>query len=89
MLNRRGLLTGLVSLIAAPAIVRAASIMPVRAPTLSWGLISDQRLMDDLMYDGSDWDIDGVYDRGQIFEGSMGEYRGIIFRPSALASLRP
>jgi hypothetical protein len=30
-MNRRGFLTGLVSVIAAPAIVRAASIMPVRA----------------------------------------------------------
>jgi hypothetical protein len=33
-LSRRGLLTGLGALIAAPAIVRAASIMPVRAAPL-------------------------------------------------------
>lgn len=31
MLNRRSFLTGLTSLIAAPAIVRVASIMPVKA----------------------------------------------------------
>lgn len=29
-MNRRGLITGLVSLVAAPAIVRATSLMPVR-----------------------------------------------------------
>lgn len=31
MLNRRGLITGLISFVAAPAIVRAASLMPVKA----------------------------------------------------------
>ena len=30
MLNRRGLITGLISLVAAPAIVRASSLMPVK-----------------------------------------------------------
>ena len=30
MINRRGLITGLISLAAAPAIVRASSIMPVK-----------------------------------------------------------
>ena len=30
-LNRRSIITGLISLVAAPAIVRATSIMPVRA----------------------------------------------------------
>ena len=34
MLNRRGLLIGIGALIAAPAIVRVESIMPVRAPRL-------------------------------------------------------
>jgi hypothetical protein len=36
MLDRRSLITGLVSLVAAPAIVRASSLMPVKtlAPTL-------------------------------------------------------
>lgn len=34
MLNRRGLITGLVSFVAAPAIVRAASLMPVKAIVL-------------------------------------------------------
>ena len=31
-LNRRSLITGLISLVAAPAIVRAGSLMPVKAP---------------------------------------------------------
>jgi hypothetical protein len=30
MLNRRGLITGLISLVAAPAIVRASNLMPVK-----------------------------------------------------------
>lgn len=30
MINRRGLITGLISLVAAPAIVRASSLMPVK-----------------------------------------------------------
>ena len=30
MIHRRGLITGLISLVAAPAIVRAASLMPVK-----------------------------------------------------------
>lgn len=30
MINRRGLITGLISLTAAPAIVRASSLMPVK-----------------------------------------------------------
>lgn len=36
MITRRGLITGLVSLMAAPAIVRAASIMPVKAVIHEW-----------------------------------------------------
>lgn len=36
MIHRRGLLTGLISLVAAPAIVRASSLMPVR----SFGIVS-------------------------------------------------
>lgn len=35
MLSRRGLITGLVSLIAAPAIVRVESLMPVKAVPIS------------------------------------------------------
>lgn len=33
-ISRRGLLTGLISVLAAPAIVRASSLMPIRAPKL-------------------------------------------------------
>ena len=35
MTTRRGIITGLVSFMAAPAIVRAASLMPVKAVVLS------------------------------------------------------
>jgi hypothetical protein len=34
LIERRAFLTGLVSLVAAPAIVRAASLMPVRTPAI-------------------------------------------------------
>lgn len=36
MIERRAFLTGLISLVAAPAIVRAGSLMPVKA-NLIWG----------------------------------------------------
>jgi len=36
IITRRGLVTGLVSLIAAPAIVRAGSLMPVHALDPEW-----------------------------------------------------
>lgn len=35
-LSRRGLITGLVSLVAAPAIVRVASLMPVKVMEPTW-----------------------------------------------------
>lgn len=35
MISRRGLITGLISFVAAPAIVRAGSLMPVRRITWS------------------------------------------------------
>ena len=37
-LSRRGLITGLISFVAAPAIVRAASLMPVKALPRSYSL---------------------------------------------------
>ena len=36
MLNRRGLITGLISFVAAPAIVRAASLMPIKVFDKTW-----------------------------------------------------
>lgn len=35
MINRRGLITGLISFVAAPAIVRAGSLMPIKALKLT------------------------------------------------------
>lgn len=41
-MNRRSLITGLISLVAAPAIVRATNIMPVKViETISMRLISE------------------------------------------------
>src|SRR4029077_11589349 len=48
MFTRRSLIVGAASLLAAPAIVRAASLMPVRAYTL-WDSLID---LSDYHYDG-------------------------------------
>jgi hypothetical protein len=43
MLTRRGLITGLISLAAAPAIVRYSSLMPVKSvPIIGWDLASER-----------------------------------------------
>jgi hypothetical protein len=66
LIDRRKLLVGLGSLIAAPAVVRAASLMPVRRPPLIWGPIefSDRLLMED----------------APLFEAGDLVYRGTIIR---------
>jgi hypothetical protein len=43
MIQRRSFLTGLISLVAAPAIVRAGSLMPVRDDRLTVGMIVEAR----------------------------------------------
>ena len=45
MINRRGLITGLVSFIAAPAVVRATSIMPVRSLPVFNGMIEPGQIL--------------------------------------------
>lgn len=55
MLERRGFLTGLISALAAPAIVRAASLMPVRTvlwtpPLLTVTAIPDWEIAGNLTY---------------------------------------
>jgi len=35
MIHRRGFITGLVSLVTAPAIIRASSLMPIRAEVIA------------------------------------------------------
>lgn len=81
LINRRKLLVGLGSLIAAPAVVRAASLMPVRRPPM-WGpiilgtrraLFDDLREMDDLIVNEAFFGL-------PIFQGYVGEFRGIIIR---------
>jgi len=60
-MNRRGFLTGLVSLIAAPAIVRATSLMPIKVLEAEYGLgpmltaIEVQRRINDLTLWRVDW----------------------------------
>lgn len=77
MLSRRGLLTGLGALIAAPAIVRAGSLMPIRRPAL----ITPELILESMLDDLSGWvdDLQIVY-ASPIFEASMGEYGGVIVR---------
>jgi hypothetical protein len=73
MINRRGLLIGLGSLIAAPAVVRAASLMPVRRPALlTWTQISLEDYAKGLQREEI---FDWLHD-GPIFEGMVAEYRG-------------
>jgi hypothetical protein len=66
MLNRRSLITGLISLVAAPAIVRAGSLMPVRsallpavAPRIPLGQIRGGMLKSGevyfVIYNGAEW----------------------------------
>jgi hypothetical protein len=43
LISRRGLITGLASLVAAPAIVRASSLMPVKAIPDEWVFAAHER----------------------------------------------
>jgi hypothetical protein len=50
--SRRGFITGLISLVAAPAIVRAGSLMPVRTmiqPGIRYRAISVEEMIDQMM----------------------------------------
>lgn len=54
MIGRRGFLTGLGALIAAPAIVRASSLMPVKAlvePKAYWGIVHPENFGDLIDFD--------------------------------------
>lgn len=57
-LNRRSLITGMISLVAAPAIVRAGNLMPVKvmaAEPLSWNWEGDTSFnLDDIVQFGKD-----------------------------------
>jgi len=44
-MNRRGFLTGALGLLAAPAIVRASSIMPVSAQPMAWRWVSAEPII--------------------------------------------
>ncbi len=60
-MDRRGFLTGLVSLVAAPAIVRATNLMPIKALEAEYGLgpmltaTDIQRRIDNLLCHRVQW----------------------------------
>jgi hypothetical protein len=63
MLTRRGLITGLISFVAAPAIVRVSSIMPVRPVKFVAGQ-TDQFLKDGIIpFPSTDDLLQEVFDR--------------------------
>lgn len=55
--SRRGLLTGLVSLIAAPAIVGASSLMPISAPRISRVAVVDTISINPIDWDAAYWKV--------------------------------
>jgi hypothetical protein len=58
MLSRRGFFTGLVALVAAPAIVRITSIMPVKAMPILGPVEEEIGITNDFVF------IDGKFQRG-------------------------
>lgn len=58
MIHRRSFITGLVSLVAAPAIVRAGSMMPVRGEVLKPDFVFEVELP--VLSDGAGWRIHGL-----------------------------
>ncbi len=54
MLNRRGLITGLISFVAAPAIVRVSSLMPVKSYDNLWSKITPYSPISDVLIDRLD-----------------------------------
>lgn len=81
MLDRRALLTGLGALIAAPAIVRATSLMPVRAwPVVNWRYPG----WDDPTFRVRDWfdRTDPVlWDVNEVYSGYIRTALGRIHEP--------
>lgn len=93
VMNRRGFLTGLVSALAAPAVVRSGILMPLRgivvpalpnivwsadlAPTLWSDLRSGGYLYSDELSDALRQSIQPLTKFKQICEGELGRYDGI------------
>lgn len=94
MLSRRGLITGLAACVAAPSIVRASSLMPIKAlgPT-AWDIVYVKRLhklldqtykdLPSWRFPGDGWEClkkDGLYwGMGQEFVALMDEYRPVSY----------
>jgi hypothetical protein len=77
VLGRRGFLLGLGAAIAAPAIVRAASLMPVRVPRLLRDREAVMRAMVELLSQANDI-LDDI-----VFEQALRDYRESVQVPSA------
>lgn len=79
-MNRRELIAGLVSLVAAPAIVRAGSLMPVRAmiieppPWIVFGASADGQIVERMRVTRSGIVLFGEMITGE--SGIVGELRG-------------
>lgn len=75
MINRRSLITGLISFIAAPAIVRASNLMPVKTmlPTIFFDEEACRKAMDVLIqYNYSKIEVLGVaYGKAFICNGEF------------------
>ena len=67
MIHRRSFITGLVSLVAAPAIVRVGSHMPVRVMVEPYGVGPMMSILDDLKWVRGEIDIiTGISDLPQV-----------------------
>jgi hypothetical protein len=81
MINRRGLITGLISLAAAPAIVRASSLMPVKV------IDEPQFVRIFEVWDNKTYQLDIMYGQINLYGMSMMEIAnannsdGIVFTP--------
>ena len=80
-ISRRGLITGLASLLAAPAIVRASSLMPVRAAPTTYGCSPIQSTIADLRYIQ---EYIRAYEKRCAIVADVNATTGIDLRPGAL-----
>jgi len=80
MISRRGLITGLAGLVAAPAIVRVESLMKVRALDpplyLAWNL-ADPARTETAAYLVTGWD---AYGRQRVERVEFGRWSSVAFR---------
>lgn len=68
--SRRSFFTGLASLIAAPAIVRAGSLMPVKAPRVVFTLADYDRIMKPILDKMAQQIADNIMNGGAVLVNS-------------------